>query len=278
MVTRSPLRKPPGEVAASPRNQANSVEVRLSQLQAQFDLLKAQVRQAQQLAGLGTAAAMIAHEFSNLLTPILNYCRAAVDSSDVDLKQKALTVTLKNVEILTAMSERVLELNAAKPPKREPVRLRDVIDDALAALCRDLGKDGIQSAIRVEDSLHAFADRLQLQQVLFNLLLNAREAMAESHGGRLAISAGADGDRVALDIRNTGVPIPSDFLPHVFEPLQSSKPGTTGRRQRCSGLGLALCRDLVEENGGTIGVTSDAETGTTFRIILPLTSSPAEPR
>jgi len=278
MLTRPPLRKPPGETTIPAPAPTLSVETRLAQLQSQFDLLKAQVRQAQQLASLGTAAAMIAHEFSNLLTPILNYCRAAIESGDVDFKQKALTVTLKNVEILTAMSDRVLELNAAKPPKRESIPLRGVVEDAVAALCRDLAKDGIQLSLRVDDTVHAFADRLQLQQVLFNLLLNAREAMAESHGGRLTVSAATEGDGIVLEVRNTGDPIPPDLLPHVFEPLRSSKPATTGRRHRCSGLGLALCRDLVEENGGTIRVISDSENGTAFCITLPTSTDSAGPR
>lgn len=277
MMTRPPVRKPPGQSAAASRAPTASVEMRLGQLQEQFDLLKMQVRQAQQLASLGTATATIAHEFSNLLTPVLNYCRAAIDSEDTDFKQKALKVTLKNVEILASMSERLLELNAAKPPKREPIRLREVIDDAVAALCRDLSKDGIDYTVSVDDALHVTADRLQLQQVLFNLLLNAREAMAPAHGGRLTVSATIDGDRVSIELRNTGDPIPPDLLPHVFEPLQSSKLPATDRRQRCRGLGLALCRDLVMENGGTIGVTSDAAAGTAFHITLPLATEPVHP-
>ena len=241
----------------------------LDRLQAQLDLLKVQVRQAQQLSGLGTAAAMMAHEVSNLLTPIYAYARAALDAGDVELQKKALTVTLKNVEMLIAMCERVLEISAAKPVKRELVSVRGAAQDAVASLCRDLSRDGITLSIDVDESVTAWADRLQLQQVFFNLFLNAREVMAPSHSGRLKVSTSRQNDRVIIEVHNTGAPIPSDLLPHIFDPFQSSKAVKCDDRARCSGLGLALCRDLIEENNGTIAVTSKPDHGTKFTIILP---------
>jgi signal transduction histidine kinase len=250
-----------------------TLEEQVGRLQSQLDLLKTQVRQAQQLAALGTAAAMIAHEVNNLLTPILSYAQAALDANDPDLQKKALNVAVKNVRMLVAMSDRVLEISAAKPPTREPVCVRTVVQDAVVSLCRDLSKDGIRLAIDVDDSIVAQTDSLQLQQVLFNLFLNAREVLAARHNGYLGVSAERQGDRVAIKVRNTGDPIPRDLLPHVFEPFQTSKPALRDGRRRCGGLGLALCRDLVEENDGTITVASDAETGTTFTITLPAARS-----
>jgi len=263
MAKAPPTRTRPSDAVVSP------VEDRFAQLSAQLDLLKAQVRQAQQLANLGTAAAMLAHEVNNLLTPIRAYAEYALTSDDHELMRKALTVTNKNAHLMIAMSSRILEISSAKPQKTESVSVKVVIENALESLCREPSKDGIDLAITVDESLTVQADPLQLQQVLFNLFLNAREAMSGTHSGRLTISAARHEDNVVIEIRNSGDSIPVELLPCLFEPFQTSKPVEREGRSRCGGLGLALCRDLIEENGGTIQVTSDAESGTVFSITLP---------
>lgn len=246
----------------------SSLEEKLMTLTAQVDLLKAQVRQVQQLASLGTAAAMIAHEVNNLLTPILAYVDSALQGNDIEFAKKALTITARNARMLIAMSGRMLELGAAKPQKVEKTDIRLAVTDALASLCRDLEKDGITFAMKVDDGLCVLADPLHLRQVLFNLFLNAREAMAPSHSGRLTVSAQRENGQTRIEVRNTGPAIPPELLPAIFEPFQSTKAASNGKA-RCSGLGLALVRDLIQENGGSIAVTSNAESGTTFRIVLP---------
>jgi len=252
---------------------ANRVEDQLGQLQQQFDLLKAQVRQAQQLSSLGTAAATIAHEVNNLLTPILGYAEYAVNTDDTELHKKALSRAATNIRILIGMSERLLRLGAAKTRNVERVDVGHVVRESIDSLCRDLGKDSISVTVDVPDSLAASADALQLQQVLFNLLLNAREAMLKHHGGRLKISAGTRGDCVVIEVHNTGDAIPQDVLPTIFDAFSSSKPVKRDGKERCGGLGLALCRDLMEENEGSISVTSTAESGTTFRLTLPVATT-----
>lgn len=252
------------------------IEQQLAALQDQLDVLKAQVRQAQQLAGLGTAAATIAHEVNNLLTPILSYAQAALDSNDPGLGTRALTLTVKHVRMLVAMTDRILQITAASAARCEPVHVFQAVEDARQSLCRDLAKDGIRFVNRIDESMAVLADALQLQQVLFNLFLNAREAMANARNGILSVSARCESDRVRIEVHNTGPPIPAMLLPHVFESLQSSKSGGAAGKRRCSGLGLALCRDLVEENQGRISVASSEEGGTVFTIELPAaTRSPA---
>jgi C4-dicarboxylate-specific signal transduction histidine kinase len=261
------VRQPP--VCSQPKEEQASVEDRFSQLSSQFELLRAQVHQAQQLATLGTAAAMLAHEVNNLLTPIRAYVDTALNTADTGLMKKALAVTSKNVQILIRMSGRVLEISAAKARKSETVQVRRIIEDAVGSLCRDPAKDGIDLVVDVDETLTVYVDPLQLQQVLFNLMLNAREAMASQHGGRLVVHAERQGSRTIIELRNTGDPIPAELVPHLFEPFQTSKPSQREGRQRCGGLGLALCRDLIEENDGAISVISQPHQPTTFRISLP---------
>jgi signal transduction histidine kinase len=255
------------------RKAASSSEAELqahfAKLEAQFDRLRAQVRQAQQLSSLGTAAAMIAHEVNNLLTPILGYAQAAEQADDPQLMKRALAVTIRNCQVLIAMSDRVLNVSAARSTTPEAVNLRKVIEEARASLCRDLDKDGIRFSCQVDESVWVWADPLQLQQVFFNLFLNAREAMAPSHSGRLALTGMLHGDRVVIEVRNTGPAISAERLPHIFDALESSKSIDGHGPTRCSGLGLALCRDLIEENHGTIRAASDETAGTTFTLTLP---------
>ena len=260
---------------ASPDPTIAVVETHLSNLETQLNQLRAQVRQAQQLASLGTAAATIAHEVNNLLTPILSYAQAAIDANDPDLSRKALTVTVKNVRMLVAMADRVLHISAAKSAGCEAVSVRAVADDAAASQCRDLSKDGITLNLRIDDNLTVWADPLHLQQVLFNLLLNARQALGSSHSGRVSITGERHGDRAVIEVVDNGAGIPPEKLPHIFDPLNSSRTPDPDRKERCRGLGLALCRDLIEENHGTIDVTSEVGAGTTFHIELPIDPPPA---
>lgn len=252
----------------------DALDDRLDLLQEQFAQLKAQVRQAQQLATLGTASATMAHEVNNLLSPILAYADYAVTTDDTELHKKALRRTAKNVRVLIAMSERVLRLGAAKTARIEPVAVAGVVEEALESLCRDPRKDGVTVRTDVPATLTAQCDPLQLQQVLFNLLLNAREAMVQHHGGYLSIIAHRTDEHVILKVRNTGDPIPADVLPTIFESFSTSKPVVRGGKERAGGLGLALCRDLMEENGGSITVTSTPDDGTTFTLTLPAAAAP----
>lgn len=251
----------------------------LTKLEDQLETLKAQVRQAQQLAGLGTAAAMIAHEVNNLLTPLLSYARLALDSEDKALTRKTLEVTLKNVHTLVQMSERVLGISAARVRSCEAVVVGDAAREAAEALCRELSKDGIRFTVDAETDAVVKADPLQIRQVLFNLFLNARQAMAASHSGRLSVSARRQGDTVEIVVSDNGPGISPEVQARMFEPLQSTKTPKSGGTARCSGLGLSLCRDLVRENDGTLTVESMDGAGTTFHIRLPAyPASPDSPR
>ncbi len=264
-------RQPPSNRNPDKTPPPQTLEDHVTQLGSQLELLKTQVRQAQQMASLGTAAAMLAHEVNNLLTPILSYSTSAMQTEDIAFARKALSVTAQNARMLISMSSRMLELGAAKPHEREIVDVQKAVAESRASMCRDFEKDGTSFAMKIEEGLSVFADPLQLRQILFNLFLNAQEAMAATHSGRLTVTANrlAANNLVTIEVRNTGPVIPPDLLPNIFEPFQSSKPALRNGKARCSGLGLALVRDLVRENDGTIDVSSNEKDGTTFRITLP---------
>ncbi|RME41196.1 MAG: hypothetical protein D6788_01760 [Planctomycetota bacterium] len=260
-----PAANPPASAEVDP----TALERRLAAIQARFDDLQAQVRQAQQLANLGTAAAMLAHEVNNLLTPVLSYAQAGLESHDPALREKALQTTVKHVQMLVNMAQRILKISAARTTSPETVGLGHVVHEAILSLGRDLGKDDIRLIVEVEESIQVYVDPIQLQQVLFNLLLNAREAMTPG-GGKLRIEACRREGKAELRLTNSGRPIPPELLPHIFDPLQTTQSTGKEGQARCRGLGLALCRDLIESNGGSIEVSSSRERGTTFTLRLPL--------
>jgi signal transduction histidine kinase len=309
-----PTRTPPSARPTSETAAAFDLTEKFARLEEQFAQLKARVRQAQQLSTLGVAAAMIVHEFNNLLTPVVGYGKSALETDDAAFLRKALQRAVSSVELAVSLSDRLLKLNAAKATERQVVGVRVVVEEAYACLCRDLSRDGITVTFDVDESLKVWADPLQVQQVFYNLFLNAREAMKGGHHGRLTVRArrtlngadechavspsnnpqaggnaspdqeprlkgnGNDSDStlpaVMIDVCNTGKPIPAELLPHIFDAFESTKSSEGEGAVRCSGLGLALCRDLIEENGGRISVTSDETAGTTFHIAMPTASNP----
>ena len=261
------LRTRPG----SPTDIEPALRAQLDRAEAQLAAVRQQLRQTQQLASLGTAAAMLAHEFNNLMTPMVAYARFAIDSDDDALRIKALEITLKQTAIITAMSDRIVRLAMNKPLTLESVGLLTVVEEAVASLCRDLSKDGITLKLSIDDSLEVWADAKHLQQVFFNLLLNARRAL-DNKQGRIIIQAERIADqRIRIEFRDTGCGIPGAELDHIFDAFITSKDHGHGNGSSAgvSGLGLTICRDLIHEHGGTISAASTEGQGTTFTIELP---------
>ena len=249
----------------------------MDRLEQQFALLREQVRKSQRLASLGTGAAALAHEFNNLLTPILNYAQSALDGDDTALMRKALERTLKQARIMTGIAGRVLRVAADEPVDRRPVAVLGLVESTIFALGRDLSKDNIQTALQIDPALRVMADEHELLQVLFNLIVNARQAML-GRPGRLTIDAALDPrdqNVVHICVRDTGPGIRPEDLGRIFEPFFSTKQHDQRSGRGGVGLGLCVSREIVEENGGTLTVESTVGEGTTFTVTVPRAENPA---
>lgn len=245
------------------------LEEEINRLQSRLDRLKAEVDQARRLAVLGSATIKIAHEFNNWLTPVLNRVNVALQTNDEEDILKALKATQNAVKVLCNFAEHILSLGSARQAKRESVCLRDTIENTKNGMCRDFEKDGIKFVNDVPEQTLVFVDSLQIQQALFVLFNNAQDALTKSRiTGRVVVNAERSGERVLVSIRDTGPGIPKDFLQRLFEPFETSKNIQDGKGGHI-GIGLTVCRELVEENGGVISVTSEEGVGTTFTIDLP---------
>jgi signal transduction histidine kinase len=149
------------------------------------------------------------------------------------------------------------------------VPVQHLVDEVLLVLARDPQKDGIALRVQVQPGLNVHGDPVQLEQVLLNLLINARQAMLGSRNGSLTIKACRDGEKVKIQIIDTGPGIPPQHLDKIFQPFFTTKRDPRKGEHKGTGLGLAICKDIVEHHDGTIEVTSEVGRGTTFTVLLP---------
>lgn len=268
--------------ATAPGDQAQTIE----SLRAQIATLTEQLIESQRLAAIGTVSAVIAHEFNNLLTPVVNY--AAFGLKSLESAEPDLVMAKKSLQKVAAGSEKagricMAMLSLARgESSNTATSIKQWVDEAIAVLARDPQKDGIALRIQIPEDLYVSGDSIQLEQVLLNLLINARQAILTSGGGgSITVRAAIDTDQpdsdgpkmVKITVSDTGPGIPEKILPRIFEPFFTTK-GTARRGEtKGTGLGLAICKQIIEHHRGTISVASThggaSGTGTTFTITLP---------
>ncbi|MFG0248151.1 MAG: sensor histidine kinase, partial [Phycisphaeraceae bacterium JB051] len=148
--------------------------------------------------------------------------------------------------------------------------LPQMVQDTLSCLARDPAKDGIELRVDVPD-VQVQMSPLNLQQVVLNLILNARKVLRKT-GGLLEITGKSCGTHVELSISDSGPGIPEAIRETLFDPFvtQNADPNDVNNESKGTGLGLCICRDLVHQVGGEIDFTTQAGQGTTFLLTLPI--------
>jgi signal transduction histidine kinase len=231
--------------------------------------LKSQLCRLQPLANIGSASSMIAHEINNLLTPLGTYADLALlHLDDRALVEKALRKAVVNCRRISRVMESVLALASGKDQTRDHCTVEELIEDVFNCLCRDFSKDAITIKTEIPQNLHIHVVTVQLQQVIMNLILNAREAMLE-RGGTLTLSAGQLGDKVRISVSDTGHGIPPEDLERIFSTFYSTKDSSESATECCgTGLGLAFCKTVIDAHQGSLDVESRVGEGTSFHITL----------
>jgi two-component system NtrC family sensor kinase len=228
---------------------------RLALMQDQLDGLREQLTESQRLATIGTISAVIAHEFNNLLTPIVSYCQVALQSAegekpDMDLIRKALTKSFQSSSKAGRICTSMLGLARGESIFGH-VSVQKIVDETLVVLMVD-------------------ADPVQLEQVLLNLLINARHALL-GKGGSITIKAQeTETGENRIQVIDTGPGIPEKLIPKIFQPFFTTKATARKGEPKGTGLGLAICREIVEHHKGRIAVESTVGKGTTFTLHLPM--------
>jgi signal transduction histidine kinase/CheY-like chemotaxis protein len=246
--------------------------------------LEAQLSQSQKLEAIGRLAGGIAHDFNNLLSVIGSYSELMLDDlpADASLRTPAAEIA-KASDRAAALTRQLLAFSRHQVVDAHPLDLNDVVADVERMLRRLIGAPIELVVVRGAGLWPVFADRGQIEQVLFNLAANARDAMPR--GGTLTIrtsnvDVGADavrghlgavaGPYVRVDVADTGVGMDPETASRVFEPFFTTKGVGLG-----SGLGLATVYGIVKRANGFIRVESAPGRGTAFAIHLPRTDLPA---
>ena len=241
---------------------------RIAHLEGQLAQLKAHLQQVERLTALGELASTTTHEFNNILMTIMNYAKLALRQKGEAERTRALHRILEAAERAAKITQTILGAARNRAEGFAPVHLGRLVEDTLVLLDREFRKYRIQVELALEDAPPVLADANQIQQVLLNLLINARQAMPDGGRVRIAVRSGEDG-MVELVVRDTGSGIPPEILPRIFDPFFSTKRGPDGTGRGGTGLGLAACRNIIENHRGKIKVQSTLHKGTQFTLRLP---------
>ncbi len=240
--------------------------------------LEAQLLQSQKMESIGQLAGGIAHDFNNLLTVILSYAEFARESLPADHSAVAdLREVQHTAKRASTLIQQLLTFARRQPMHATEITLNDVVA-GMDPLLRRLLPENITVLTHLDPNLlHITGDAGKIEQVLLNLIVNARDAMPD--GGKLIIETTnvmldaayacthlhvAPGTYVMLAVSDTGIGMPPDVQSRIFEPFFTTKEIGKG-----TGLGLSTCYGIVQQHGGTIGVYSEVNGGTTMKVYLP---------
>jgi signal transduction histidine kinase len=250
---------------------SDSVERILAQLKEtceEEDRLRRQLTRSEKLALIGELAATVAHEVNNPLDGLQNSTRIIRRNLDhPEQVRQLLDLMDSGLYRIEMIVRRLLTMSRDEPVCPVPTRMDEIVDDALMFTQPKLSRYGVELVRDFPDTpVFANADRVQMAQVLINLMINATDAMRS--GGRLTVRCrmGNHGQAVLLDVIDTGSGIAPEQLPHIFDPFYSTKGKGGG-----TGLGLTVVRRIIEAHRGTVEVESQVNQGTRFRVILPAT-------
>ncbi len=241
--------------------------------------LAEQLRQAQKMESIGRLAGGIAHDFNNLLTPIIGYAEALIEELPAeDPHHGDLLEIMEAANQARDLTKQLLAFGRKQVLELKTVSLNTVLSGMEKMLRRLIGED-IEVHMMLEPALGSVkADRSQIQQIILNMAINARDSMPK--GGRLTIESANTvldaettrihphvhpGAYVMLSVSDTGSGMDKETLNKIFEPFFTTKDQGTG-----TGLGLAMVYGIVKQHGGHIWVYSEPDRGSTFKVFLPL--------
>ena len=244
--------------------------------------LELQFRQAQKMEAVGQLAGGVAHDFNNLLTAIVGYSRFALDWATAPEQRRDLEEIIKAAGRAAALTKQLLSFSSRHVMETVSIDLNLLIVDMVTMLRRVIGED-IDLTMSLAAELSAVrADRSQLEQVVMNLVLNARDAIGG--GGTVQLETATvtidgsaamhrpglkAGSYVTLTVSDTGCGMSDDTKARLFEPFFTTKPRGQG-----TGLGLATVYGIIVQSGGAIHVESEPDYGSAFTVYLPSETSP----
>src|SRR5580692_9489178 len=265
----SPIRDNAGHIIGASKIVRDITEKKRTEARAQ--VLQSELEHVDRLSAMGQLSSALAHELNQPLSAVMNYVNAARRR----LKTIEGAATEKVAELLekavneTERAGQIIHRLRGFLEKREPIHvtedLNEIVKDAVALGQGGATYDNVELLLTLEPNLpEVVADRVQIEQVLVNLLRNAVEAMEASPTRKVTISTYFKGPKFAeIAVIDTGPGIPDEVAARLFEPFVTTK-------KKGMGVGLSICRTIVEAHGGQLWMTPNPEGGTMFRFQLPL--------
>jgi len=246
--------------------------------------LEVQLRHARRMEAVGRLASGIAHDFSNLLTAVTGYTELLLDRLDPHDSLREVAEDIRSAAMrASALTRQLLTFSRRQEPRPAVLDLNVLVTDMERLLRRVIGEHITLMVTLTPGELRVSGDRGQIEQVVMNLVVNARDAMP--HGGDLRLTTGhvdigaaaegttpgalAPGPYVSLEVQDTGQGIDAETQERLFEPFFTTKEASKG-----TGLGLSTVQAIVRANGGAVTVHSRLSEGSTFRILLPHAAEP----
>jgi signal transduction histidine kinase len=237
---------------------------------SETDQLRQQLLQAQRLSSVGALASSVAHEFNNILTTIINYAKIGLRAQGNEAaRTEALEKILKGSHRAATIVNSMLGFARNNSSQRESTDLAALVEEVLVLTDKDLRSHHIQVEKKFQSRPSVTVVPGQIEQILLNLIINARQAMPRGGRLRLEIRENSTSRMAEIRVSDTGVGIPPEQLRLIFEPFYTTKePDEHGHGG--TGLGLSVCRQIIEQHQGRIRVESVEGKGSTFTVKLPL--------
>ncbi len=266
------------------RENEEHLEEQVAERTAKLEESRHQLRQAQKMEAIGRLAGGVAHDFNNLLTIIRGYSRLLLDRGPAPDLRNGLERIDDAADRAASLTSQLLAFSRRQVLQPKVFNLNELIQNLEKMLRRVISEDIEMRTVLAADLGSVRADRTQIEQVLLNLVVNARDAMP--NGGKLILETAnvyldeayasrhqtvQPGEHVYLGVSDTGAGISKENLPRIFEPFFTTKELGKG-----TGLGLSMVYGIIKQSGGSIWVYSEPARGTSFKIYLPRVNAPAE--
>ena len=251
----------------SPKNEIDYAIKAISDMANELEKREVVLLQSEKLAGLGVLISGVAHELGNPLNNISLMAQAYLSLYDIlgdNEKKTFMADVITQTDRISKIINNLLDFSRQKKPELKEYDPGEIVDRSLALVSNQMKISNVKLRKLIADHLpRIYVDAPQIEQVLVNLYINAIAAMPE--GGELTVAvAPAPANRdVIFKVKDTGVGIPKEVLPHIFDPFFTTK-GTKG-----TGLGLSVSYGIIRQHHGEITVESEAGQGTTFLVRLP---------
>jgi PAS domain S-box-containing protein len=233
--------------------------------------LEDQLRQSQKMDSIGKLAGGIAHDFNNLMTAVIGYSDLLLQQADSEDFSRGKVEAIRDSALRASdLTRQLLAFSRRQVMQTQDIDLREVVTKMDTLLKRLIGEDVQLQTLIGGEPVIVRADRTQLEQVVMNLAVNARDAMPG--GGTLTVAVVSDGETAVLSVADDGVGMDDGTQARIFEPFFTTKP-----LAEASGLGLSTVHGIVGQSGGAVEVASAPGAGTTFTIRLPVAEEPVLP-